>query len=57
MHPTIAEALLRERHAELRRALQPAAARPPRARARVTPRRRIGWLLVELGLRLTLDSD
>ena len=56
MHPIIVQELINERHASLRRDLHP----PPiphsyrgrRSRAG-TARQRLGWTLVEVGLRLT----
>lgn len=52
MHPIIVEELIHERHGSLRREL-----RPPPIRGRRNHengmRQRLGWTLVEIGLRLT----
>ena len=53
VHFLQAEDLVRERETELRRV----AARPNRVRREGTRRQRLGWLLVEAGLRLTAESS
>jgi hypothetical protein len=57
LHPTVAEGLVRERQAELLRAAE--VARLRRSARRLPPgpsplRRRVGWALVEIGLRLAV---
>jgi hypothetical protein len=53
VHFLMAEDLVRERETELRRV----AARPRRARRKGTRRQRLGWMLVEAGLRLTAENS
>lgn len=62
-HPALADALARDRVAELRRSAQDARSARPTARSRNKHRRpsvvasfrlRTGWLLVDMGLRLAV---
>lgn len=59
MHPIIVEQLINERHATLKRELHPPPQyerhRPRQHRAE-TVRQRLGWTLVEVGLRLTTTT-
>jgi hypothetical protein len=52
VHFLMAEDLVRERETELRRS----AARGTRVRREGTRRQRLGWVLVEAGLRLTAEN-
>lgn len=57
LHPIVAEGLVRERHADLLRAAEVARLRRLARRLPVEPsplRRRVGWALVEVGLRLAV---
>ncbi|WP_433508237.1 hypothetical protein ACQP04_18310 [Pseudonocardia halophobica] len=63
LHPIVADGLVRERHADLLRAAEVARLRRLARRRRlaqrlpVSPsplRRRVGWALVEVGLRLAV---
>jgi hypothetical protein len=65
VHPILIDLYARERHAdmlraaELRRAARErrTALSSERGTARLTPRERLGWLLVTLGLRLAVDAS
>lgn len=57
LHPIVTEGLVRERHADLLRAAEVARLRRVARRLPVEPsplRRRVGWALVEVGLRLAV---
>ena len=55
VHFLMAEDLVHEREAELRRVVR---RRPPgRGQTRRTRRQRLGWTLVEMGLRLAVEPD
>ncbi|MCE0762248.1 hypothetical protein LWC35_04880 [Pseudonocardia kujensis] len=57
LHPIVAEGLVRERQAELLRAAEVARLRRSARRLPAGPsplRRRVGWALVEIGLRLAI---
>ncbi|GAA4538327.1 hypothetical protein [Pseudonocardia xishanensis] len=57
LHPLVVDGLVRDRHAELRRDIEGARLRRVARAARRRPgpaRRRVGWLLVEVGLRLAV---
>jgi hypothetical protein len=53
VHFLMAEDLVRDRETELRRA----AARPRGVRREGTRRQRLGWMLVEAGLRLMVENS
>ncbi|HEX5406870.1 MAG TPA: hypothetical protein VFX16_31735 [Pseudonocardiaceae bacterium] len=52
-NPALLEVLAREQHAELHRA--PAVRRMRLSQNRAGPRQRLGWLLIEIGLRLAVQ--
>jgi len=54
VNPQLMAALARERQADLYRAI-PRHRPPDRRRHANAPRQRVGWLLIEVGLRLTAE--